>query len=99
MRIDPVQVFRALGHPARLAIVEELARGERTVAELVAVVGSSWSTVSRHLAALRAAGVVAGERRGNQIACTLALPCVATFTQCVKAAARGQRVELRTCCG
>jgi ArsR family transcriptional regulator len=99
MRVDPVQVFRALGHPARLAIAEALARGERPVADLVALVGSSWPTVSRHLAALRAAGIVDSKKHGNQVIYQLLLPCVATFTRCLVAAGKGQRVELRTCCG
>ncbi|MBX3463296.1 MAG: winged helix-turn-helix transcriptional regulator [Planctomycetes bacterium] len=98
MAVDPVAVFRALGHRARLQIAEELGRGERCVADLVGLVGLSWPSVSRHLSVLRAAGVVADERRGNQIVYSLALPCVGTFARCLAAAARGQRVELRTCC-
>jgi ArsR family transcriptional regulator len=99
MQPDPVLVFRALGHQARLAIAEELASGERCVADLVELVGSSWPTVSRHLAVLRAAGIVRDEKRANQVFYTLALPCVATFARCLAAAAKGRKVELRTCCG
>lgn len=96
--IDPVRVFRALGNRARLRMVQELVSGERCVTDLVAVAGLSWATVSRHLAALREAGIVTGERRGNQILYTLALPCVATFASCLTAAQPGHRVELQTCC-
>lgn len=99
MEPDPVLVFRALGHHARLAIAEKLADGERCVAELVDLVGLSWPTVSRHLAVLRTAGIVRDEKRGNQVIYTLALPCVATFARCLAAAAKGRKVELRTCCG
>ena len=98
MEPQPVVVFRALGHRARLAIAEELARGDRCVAELVELVGLGWSTVSRHLATLRAAGVVRDERRGNRVIYSLALPCVATFARCLEGAAQGRTVELRTCC-
>lgn len=98
MAPDPVVVFSALGHWARLQITEELARGDRCVAELVELTGLGWSTVSRHLGVLRAAGVVRDERQGSKIICSLALPCVATFSRCLAAAARGRRVELRTCC-
>ena len=97
--IDPVRVFRALGHSARLQIAEALANGERCVADLRELVGSSWSTVSQHLAVLRQAGIVRGEKRGNQVVYHLALPCVATFTSCLLAAAKGRKVEVRTCCG
>lgn len=97
--VDPVAVFRALGNRARLRMAEHLAEGERCVAELVELVGLSWSTVSRHLATLRAAGVVRDERRGNQVVYSLALPCVAAFAQCLVAAAKGRKVEVRACCG
>lgn len=96
--VEPVAVFRALGHRARLKMVEHVARGEHCVADLVALVGLSWSTVSRHLAILQAAGVLCSEKRGNQVFYRLALPCVASFTQCVQAAAEGRRVEVRACC-
>lgn len=96
--VDPVQVFRALGHSARLQMTEELGRGERCVAELKELVGLSWSTVSRHLALLRQAGIVRDEKRGNQVVYSLTLPCVASFVQCLQAAAKGRRVEVRACC-
>lgn len=97
--IDPARVFRALGHAARLQIAEALADGEHCVNDLRELVGSSWSTVSQHLAVLRHAGVVRSEKRGNQVVYQLALPCVATFTSCLAAAAKGKQVEVRTCCG
>ena len=61
------QVLKALGHPSRLFLVDHLARGERCVCELTALVGADVSTVSRHLAVLRDAGLVADERRGAQV--------------------------------
>ena len=91
-------VFKALGHPARLQIVEELAEGERCVCALVEAVGFGWSTVSRHLGVLKAAGVVADEKRGLQVYYRIALPCVKSFTECLKAAHRGEAVEVRRCC-
>lgn len=96
--VVPVRIFRALGNPARLRMVEKLATGEQCVAALVELTGLSWSTVSRHLSVLRAAGLVHDEKRGSQVLCSLAMPCVATFTRCLAAAAKGHRVELHTCC-
>lgn len=96
--IDPVRVFRALGHDARLQISQALADGELCVSDLRELIGSSWSTVSQHLAVLRNAGVVESTKRGNQVVYRLALPCVSTFTSCLLAAARGERVEVRACC-
>ena len=91
-------IFKALGHPSRLQIVDALGDGERCVCELVDVVGSGWSTVSRHLAVLKAAGVLADEKRGLQVYYRLALPCVTSFTACLDAARKGEPVEVRRCC-
>lgn len=93
------EVFKALGHADRLRIVEELADGERCVCELVEVVGSGWSTVSRHLSVLKEAGVVADEKRGLQVFYRIARPCVISFMECLDAARKGEAVEVRRCCG
>ena len=82
-RKERAAVFKALGHPARLRIVEELLVGERCVCELVDVSAGGWSTVSRHLSVLRSAGVVEDEKRGLQVYYRLALPCVGTFLDCL----------------
>jgi ArsR family transcriptional regulator len=92
-------VFKALGHPARLQIVEELAADECCVCELVDAVGLGWSTVSRHLAVLKAAGVLEDEKRGQQVFYRLTLPCVKSFFDCLDAARTGEAVEVRRCCG
>jgi ArsR family transcriptional regulator len=92
------ETFKALGHPARLHMVDILADGERCVCELVDAVGLGWSTVSRHLAVLKAAGVVEDEKRGLQVFYRLALPCVASFSACLDLARRGRKVEVRACC-
>jgi ArsR family transcriptional regulator, zinc-responsive transcriptional repressor len=60
-------IFRALSNPVRIAIVRELARGEREVTALVAVTGVSQPRVSEHLATLRGANLVTGERRGRNV--------------------------------
>ena len=82
-RKERAAIFKALGHPARLRIVEELLGGERCVCELVDVSAGGWSTVSRHLSVLKSAGVVEDEKRGLQVYYRLALPCVGTFLDCL----------------
>lgn len=57
--------FRALGEPARLAILDALREGERTVGELTVATGQGQASVSRHLAVLHAAGFVRRRRDGN----------------------------------
>ncbi len=79
------KVMKALAHPSRLFIVEELSRGERCVCELTEMIGADVSTVSKHLAVLREAGLVLDERRGVQIFYRLRVPCILNFFGCVEA--------------
>lgn len=78
------QVIKALAHPTRLFFVDELSRGERCVCELQEMVGSDMSTISKHLSVLRNAGIIADEKRGNQVFYTLLVPCVLNFFGCVE---------------
>ena len=93
------EVFKALGHPGRMAIVHALGNGEVCACELAGVAGVAASTASRHLGVLRQAGVIADERRGQQIFYRLACPCVLTFAQCLDRVAAGDRqVKLTVAC-
>lgn len=77
-------IIKALAHPSRLLMVEELADGERCVHELQQLVGADISTVSKHLAVLKRAGLVGDERRGVQVYYTLLCHCVLEFFNCVE---------------
>ncbi len=79
------KVLKALAHPSRLFIVDELSRGERCVCELTEMIGADVSTVSKHLALLKAAGVVLDDRRGVQVFYRLRVPCILNFFGCVEA--------------
>jgi DNA-binding transcriptional ArsR family regulator len=60
--------LRALAHPARIAIIEELlARDACVCGELVSQVGLAQSTVSQHLKALKAAGIIKGKVSGSSV--------------------------------
>jgi DNA-binding transcriptional ArsR family regulator len=59
------RVLKALANESRLQIVDRLSRGECSVGELTDLVGSDRSTVSKHLAVLRAHGIVNDRRDGN----------------------------------
>ena len=56
--------FRALGEPARLAILQALRDAERTVTEIVEETGLTQANVSRHLQQLLAGGFVRRRRAG-----------------------------------
>lgn len=85
----PAELFKALGHPTRLAIVGALAEGERSVLTLQRTVGFDLSTISRHLLQLKTAGVLASRRDGKQVLYRLRTPCVLTVLHCVTAVAGG----------
>lgn len=79
------RIMKALAHPSRLFIVDELSRGERCVCELTEMIGADVSTVSKHLAVLRDAGLVLDDRRGQQVFYRLRVPCILNFFGCVEA--------------
>jgi len=61
------EFFRALGHPARLRILELLRSGERSVSELQAGLEIEASSVSQQLAVLRAKNIVDTRRAGTSV--------------------------------
>jgi len=61
------EFFRALGHPARLRILELLRSGERSVSELQAELEIEASSVSQQLAVLRAKNIVDTRRAGTSV--------------------------------
>jgi DNA-binding transcriptional ArsR family regulator len=60
-------VFRALSDPTRRQILAMLRARPHTSGEIAEAFASSWPTISRHLAVLREAGLIAGERDGQHI--------------------------------
>src|SRR3954452_21600899 len=60
-------LFRVLGHPARVRILELLRDGERSVGSLQAELGLDSGGTSQHLAALRRIGVVESRREGTSV--------------------------------
>jgi len=82
-RLD--QLFKAVSDPARLRLLNLLRLGSICVCELQALLQIPQSTVSRHLAGLRHAGVVTDSRSGNRIIYSLAsagTPQIAAAVNC-----------------
>jgi len=79
------ELIKALAHPTRLFIVDELSRGERCVCELTDMIGVEMPTVSRHLSQLKSVGILEDEKRGSQVFYRLRVPCVLNFFKCIKA--------------
>lgn len=76
------RVVKALAHPTRLFLVDELSRKDHCVAELTRMVGADMSTISKHLSILKAAGIVQDVKRGAQVIYRLRVPCILKFFDC-----------------
>ena len=77
-------IIKAMAHPTRLFIIDELSRQERCVCELTEMIGADTSTVSKHLSVLKNAGIVQDEKRGTMVYYHLRCPCVLNFVECVE---------------
>lgn len=69
-----VRICKALANPTRLRILDLLGKKRYTVSGLQRELGIALANVSVQLATLRAAGVVATEKKGKQVYCSLSLP-------------------------
>lgn len=78
------KVLKAMAHPSRLFILEELDKGERCVCDLTDMIGADVSTISKHLSVLKQAGIVVDDKRGNQVFYQLRVPCILNFFGCVE---------------
>jgi ArsR family transcriptional regulator len=76
------KMLKALANESRLMIVDRLSRGECSVGDLRDIVGGDLSTVSKHLALLRAHGIVEDRREGTTVYYCLLTPCVCNFFTC-----------------
>lgn len=87
------KVLKALAHPTRLFIVEELEKAERCVCDLTEMIGADVSTVSKHLSVLKQAGIVIDDKRGNLVFYQLRVPCILSFFGCIESVIETQVKE------
>src|ERR1700741_894572 len=67
LRRFKADIFQALGHPTRIAILELLSGGELSAGVLIEKLGMEQANVSQHLAVLRAKQLVVNRKAGNQV--------------------------------
>lgn len=94
-------IMKALAHPSRLLMIEELEKGPRCVCELQQLVGADMSTVSKHLSVLKNAGLVYDSKQGTTVYYHLKIPCVLDFIGCVDRVIEhnvAQQVQVAQCC-
>lgn len=65
------ELFKSLGHPVRIRVLELLAEREHAVHELLEKIEVEQSGLSQHLAVLRRTGLVRQERRSGQVVYSL----------------------------
>ncbi len=75
--------FRILSEPMRLRILAGLKDEERSVTDLVEITGSTQANISRHLQALRQAGIVSRRKKGTWVFYSIADPTVFELCRCV----------------
>jgi ArsR family transcriptional regulator len=78
------EVFKAMGHPIRLGIIEFLRNDEKCVCEIVEYMGTGMSNISKHLAILKKAGILEDRRDGLKMMYRLIMPCALDFSSCVE---------------
>ena len=77
LRRFKAEIFQALAHPTRIAIVEMLQEGELSAGAIIERLGLEQANVSQHLAILRSKQVVSTRRTGNQVHYSLRDPVLA----------------------
>ena len=84
LRQFKAEIFQALGHPTRVAIVEYLRYGEVSVGQLCELVGIEQANASQHLAVLRSKHIVETRKEGNQIFYRLRNPVVGEILEMMR---------------
>jgi ArsR family transcriptional regulator len=78
------ELFRTLGHPVRIRVLELLQAGPRPVRELLEEIEVESSNLSQQLAVLRRAGLVISSRDGSTVLYTLSTPDVADLMRAAR---------------
>lgn len=93
------EVFKALGHPVRIRILELLREGEQSVSGLSETLGIEMSTASQHLAILRGRGLVSGRKEGTTVFYTVVDPQVFDLLDTARAMFQRQLSEMQEMAG
>lgn len=84
LRAFKAQVFQALAHPTRIAIVEALRDGEVGAGALMAQLAVEQPNLSQHLGVLRAKQIVISRKAGNQVYYSLRDPVLTQVLDLLK---------------
>ncbi|MBN1817801.1 MAG: winged helix-turn-helix transcriptional regulator [Sedimentisphaerales bacterium] len=88
-------IFKAVAHPLRIAVMDFLRNGEQCVCDITRFVGSEQSNVSRHLSLMVAAGVLESRKQGLKVLYKIKTPCILNCFSCIIDVIRTQAEENR----
>ena len=88
------QRFRVIGEPMRIRLLDVLRDGPLTINELTEVLGASQQNVSKHVGVLAQAGIVAREKDGTRVRCSIADETIFELCEMVCGGLRQQVAEL-----
>jgi ArsR family transcriptional regulator len=91
-------IVKAMAHPSRLLIMEALMQGEHCVNDLTEMAGCDVTTLSKHLAVMKKAGLLICEKRGLQVFYQIACPCFTEFFRCIDLISSSNNRRLRCAC-
>ena len=83
-------IVKAMAHPTRLLIMEALMQDEHCVNDLTEMAGCDITTLSKHLAVMKRAGLLACEKRGLNVFYRISCPCFPDFFRCIDLIARNR---------
>lgn len=86
--------FRVIGEPMRIRVLDALRDGPMTINDLTEHLGASQQNVSKHVAVLAQAGIVAREKDGTRVRCSIADPMIFDLCELVCGALAQQYSEL-----
>lgn len=88
------QRFRLIGEPMRIRLLDALREGPMTINDLTHALGASQQNVSKHIGVLAQAGIVAREKDGNRVRCSIADESIFELCELVCGGLRQQVAEL-----
>ncbi len=91
---ERARILKALAHPTREFIVEKLSEQDHCVSELTKMIGADTSTISKHLAVLKNAGIVEDRKEGQNVYYHLTCPCIINFIHCLESIIKSKAARL-----
>ena len=92
---DRAAIVKAMAHPTRLLVMDVLTGGEKCVNDLTLLAGCDVTTLSKHLALMRRAGLLQCDKRGVSVFYRIACPCFLEFFRCIDLIKMNQSLQQR----